>query len=87
MAARGLGKGLDALFAGNIEEEKIEENEKVLNLNILEVEPNRNQPRKNFDDKALQELASSIKEHGVFQPIIAKKIKDLTQTYARSSKS
>ena len=69
----GLGKGLDALFAGNMEEEKIEEKDRVLNLNILEVEPNRNQPRKHFDEEALEELAESIKTYGLIQPIIVTK--------------
>ena len=70
----GLGKGLDALFADNLnnikEEEKIKEGEVVQNLKIIEVEPNRNQPRKQFDDEALNDLAESIKRYGLIQPII-----------------
>lgn len=68
----GLGKGLDALFADNIKEEKeeIKEGEVVQTLKITEVEPNRNQPRKKFDDEALSELAESIKKYGLIQPII-----------------
>ena len=71
----GLGKGLDALFAVNniIEEEKIQEGEVVQQLKIIDVEPNREQPRKKFDDEKIDELATSIKEYGVIQPIIVKK--------------
>ena len=73
----GLGKGLEALFATDPKEE-IEENEKelkgkVLNLKITEVEPNKNQPRKSFNEESLDELAESIKEYGLIQPIIVTK--------------
>ena len=63
----GLGKGLDALFANNIEDEEIRDNEVIEKLKITEVEPNRNQPRKNFDEEALEELSESIKRYGVIQ--------------------
>lgn len=84
----GLGKGLGALFATeapeNIEEKdtaevKVEVNEeenldgKILNLKINEVEPNRNQPRRIFNDESLNELAESIKEYGLIQPIVVTK--------------
>ena len=74
----GLGKGLNALFAETIEEEEIktEDNikgELVQNLKITEVEPNRDQPRKHFDEEALEELADSIKQYGLIQPIIVTK--------------
>lgn len=79
----GLGKGLDALFATNIvEEEKIKEGEKIVDLKIREVEPNRNQPRKKFDDEKIEELAKSIQEYGVIQPIIVRKQKDYYQIVA-----
>lgn len=65
-----LGKGLDALFGPVPEEEKQKENDVLRNLKITEVEPNRNQPRKNFNQEALEELAKSIKEYGLIQPII-----------------
>lgn len=70
----GLGKGLDALLLSNIvEEETVQEGEKVQKLKIIEVEPNREQPRRNFDEEALEELSNSIKEYGVIQPIIVTK--------------
>ncbi len=70
----GLGKGLDALFATNVpEEEQIKANEIVQMLKLTEIEPNRNQPRRKFDEEALEELASSIKRYGVIQPIIVTK--------------
>lgn len=69
----GLGKGLDALFKDTIKEEKIEEGESILKLKITEVEPNREQPRKHFDEEALEELAESIKTYGLIQPIIVTK--------------
>lgn len=49
-------------------------NEEIVEIPLSELRSNPYQPRKNFDDNALQELANSIKEHGVFQPIIAKKV-------------
>ena len=67
----GLGKGLDALFIGTTEENNIYDNdERILNLNINEIEPNRNQPRKYFKEEALEELAESIKEHGMITPLV-----------------
>ena len=75
----GLGKGLDALFANNtIIKNEIENDEKIekgsiLKLRVIDVEPNRNQPRKHFDEEALEELAESIKRYGVIQPIIVTK--------------
>ena len=76
----GLGKGLNALFADTLEDEVEEikadkkiEGEVVQTLKITEVEPNRNQPRKQFDEEALEELAESIKKYGLIQPIIVTK--------------
>ncbi len=65
----GLGKGLDALFSTPIVEESREE-ELVRKLKINEIEPNRGQARKVFDDEAIEDLSNSIKEYGVIQPII-----------------
>ena len=66
----GLGKGLDALFGQAPEEEQMQENDMLKNLKITEVEPNRDQPRKVFNQEALEELAESIKEYGLIQPIV-----------------
>lgn len=66
----GLGKGLDALFGSTPEEEQVKDDDVLKNLKITEVEPNREQPRKNFNQEALEELAESIKEYGLIQPII-----------------
>ena len=67
----GLGKGLDALFSMPVaEEEKQQEGDVLKNLNILEVEPNREQARKLFDQDSLQDLADSIKMYGIIQPIV-----------------
>ncbi|WP_455616519.1 ParB/RepB/Spo0J family partition protein [Eisenbergiella sp.] len=78
MAARGLGKGLDSLIPNTIGEakEKKEGKEKTENKNpetmvkLTMVEPNGEQPRKNFDEDSLLELAESIKQFGLLQPII-----------------
>lgn len=75
----GLGKGLDALFATNIEpknEEIIQEGERIQSLKLIDVEPNRNQPRQIFNGEKIEELAESIKEYGVIQPIIVTKEED-----------
>ena len=69
----GLGKGLDALFGPAPEEEQMQENDTLKNLKITEVEPDRDQPRKRFDQEALEELAESIKEYGLIQPIVVSK--------------
>lgn len=66
----GLGRGIEALFE---DEPQIEETEEVQELNLSEIRPNPYQPRKRFDDKSLKELSDSIKENGVFQPIIVRK--------------
>ena len=78
---RALGKGLEQLFNNenfdlNSMEQKIYDtasNEEIIEINLDELRVNPYQPRKTFDENALKELASSIKEHGVFQPIIVKK--------------
>ena len=69
----GLGKGLDALFGQPEEDEELQENDVLKNLKITEVEPNREQPRKNFNQEALEELSQSIKEYGLIQPIVVTK--------------
>lgn len=67
MAKKGLGKGLDALFAEDIQKDGITE------LKITDVMPNKNQPRERFDEDALSALSESIKEYGVIQPIVVTK--------------
>ncbi|MDF7682961.1 ParB/RepB/Spo0J family partition protein [Lactobacillus sp. ESL0679] len=67
----GLGRGIEALFEDEPQVEETEE--EILDLDLSDIRPNPYQPRKNFDDKALKELADSIKENGVFQPIIVRK--------------
>ena len=67
---RGLGRGLDALLFDNSLDGG--ESASVSSLAIGEIEPNRDQPRQNFDGEALNELASSIAEHGVLQPLIVR---------------
>ena len=74
----GLGKGLDALFSTTISEE-VEENEVIQNLKVSEIEPNRDQPRRIFEEEALNELSESIKRYGVIQPIIVSKKDDYYQ--------
>ena len=69
---KGLGRGLEALLADNAIEEVTQASE-VGKLKIYEIEPNRNQPRRSFDATALEELAASIGEHGLIQPIVVRK--------------
>ena len=69
----GLGKGLDALFSAPIVTEDNEEKEVVKQIKINDIEPNKSQARKVFDEESLEELAASIKEYGVIQPIVVTK--------------
>lgn len=70
MAKRsGLGKGLNALFIDNNTDDGA-----VTTLKISEIEPNKNQPRTAFDDEALRELADSIREHGIIQPLVVRPV-------------
>ena len=71
----GLGKGLDALFSMPMEEDVAVNSSQngVVSLNINEIEPNVNQARKIFDEESIEDLASSIKEYGVIQPILVAK--------------
>jgi len=81
--SKGLGRGLNAFFGEDgaelekvttgIKDTPYKELEKVVELNISEIEPMLNQPRKVFDKEKLQELADSIKENGVLQPILVVK--------------
>ena len=91
---KGLGKGLDALIPESsarknakteVEKqvviEKVIKKEEVM-VKISEVEPNRNQPRKNFDEDALLELSESIKQFGIIQPLVVQKRKDYYEIIA-----
>lgn len=89
MAKMSLGKGLDALFPPNVnvntlgDKNEIDEaSENVIEMKINSVEPNVNQPRKSFDDDKIDDLAESIKVHGVLQPIIVTKKGDYYQIIA-----
>ena len=68
----GLGKGLDALFieTGIDEKGNVQNTSDVMTVRISDIEPDRNQPRKAFNEEALQVLADSITTHGVLQPIV-----------------
>ena len=74
---KGLGKGLDSLIANKVEkpvetnvEVKVDNANGAVLMNINKVEPNREQPRKKFDEDALLELSESIKQFGVLQPLL-----------------
>ena len=73
----GLGRGLDALFQDNSVPAQ-----GATELPMDEIFPDRNQPRKDFDDESLQELANSVREHGVLQPILVRPINDGYQIVA-----
>lgn len=68
----GLGKGLNAIFMEN----ESEDSNNTVTLKISEIEPNRAQPRRDFDEKALAELADSISQHGVLQPLLVRPLLD-----------
>lgn len=77
---KGLGKGLDSMIPEKVEKIKPEtskmQEENVSRetlININEIEPNKDQPRKNFDEDTIQELADSIKQYGIIQPLILQK--------------
>lgn len=69
--SRGLGRGLDALIQTSSVE--VDDNEKIKSLNIDEIVANKFQPRLDFDEEALEELMQSIKQYGVFQPVLVRK--------------
>ncbi len=71
---RGLGQGLSALISDELEEEiALENNKDTMRVRITLVEPNPDQPRKQFDEDSLHELADSIKSFGVLQPLVVVK--------------
>ena len=63
----GLGRGLDSLFSENATD-----NEGAVTVSLNDIEPNKNQPRKEFDEESLSELADSISKHGLIQPIVVR---------------
>ena len=71
MAKGGLGAGLDSLFMENTNEIQVKKT-----LRTSEIEPNRTQPRKKFNDEAINNLADSIKEHGILQPVLVRPMDD-----------
>ena len=89
---KGLGKGLDSLIPTIDAEElsikpakknnNIEKNDGVFTVKINSVEPNRNQPRKTFNEDALTELSESIKQYGIIQPIVVQKKNDYYEIIA-----
>lgn len=84
---RGLGKGLDSLIPETLEEMEINNVDPNLNndpilLKTMEIEPNREQPRKEFKEEALAELAESIKQYGIIQPILVQKRDDYYEIIA-----
>lgn len=89
-AARGLGKGLDTMIPNKIGNDKAnaevskkpEIDKDVVFVKISKVEPNREQPRKNFDEDALLELSESLKQYGVLQPLLVQDKKDYYEIIA-----
>lgn len=76
MSTKGLGKGFAALMPDNFNTDLlIDEGEKVLSIELEVIKPNPDQPRQHFDEEALGQLAQSIKQHGVVQPIVITPIK------------
>lgn len=69
---RGLGRGLDALLSGTIEGDY----ESVREIAIESIHPRTDQPRKRFEEESLQELANSIREHGILQPVLVRPVKN-----------
>ena len=79
-AKRGLGKGLDSMIPEKVDKnsnQSVKQQDDNVSretfININEIEPNKGQPRKNFDEDAIQELADSIKQYGIIQPLILQK--------------
>ena len=84
----GLGKGLNAMFADtpiveeNIQEITEENKEFIQKIKLINIEPNRDQPRRTFDEESIGELAESIKKYGLIQPIVVTKKDDYYQIIA-----
>lgn len=80
----GLGRGLNAILSDKYDRQDMEfaDNSQIIELKIVDVEPNKDQPRKDFDKEKLDELADSISKHGVIQPIIVTKKDGIYQIVA-----
>jgi len=76
---KALGKGLSALISEDLNKA---DDKNIVEIDLNLIEPNPNQPRKTFDIDKIQELADSIKEHGLIQPVIVKKVEDNYQLIA-----
>lgn len=72
---KGLGRGFDAIFADNSVED-ISSGVSTVKVKLIDIEPNRDQPRKQFDEEALAELSNSIAQHGVLQPLLVRPMPD-----------
>ncbi len=73
----GLGRGIDAIFADNSVEE-LSSTSGAVKVKLIDIEPNRDQPRKQFDEDALNDLANSIAQHGILQPLLVRPMSDGT---------
>ena len=73
----GLGRGIDAIFTDNSVEE-LSATSGAVKVKLIDIEPNRDQPRKQFDEDALNDLANSIAQHGVLQPLLVRPVSDGT---------
>ena len=77
------GKGIEALISTKISDyQREEEGEGILEIDINKIEPNKNQPRRYFDEESLLELAESLKNYGIIQPIVVKKVEDYYELIA-----
>lgn len=81
---KSLGKGLEALFGEEIEEQidNISNKKAIMELKLSQIEPNIDQPRKSFDEEKITELANSIKENGLIQPIVVSQCGDMYRIIA-----
>lgn len=70
---KGLGKGLDTLIPTNLDASILHDSEKIEKIPLSKIVTNPDQPRKHFDKEALQELAKSLKQHGIVQPLVVTK--------------
>lgn len=71
MKKSGLGRGLDSLF-----EQNNTDSDSIFEVRLSEIEPNKNQPRRDFDEESIGELADSIREHGLLQPILVRPLEN-----------